>query len=110
MIAADGGDSRIYDREDNTGKYVGFRHDSFDTAVLDKVSQRIADIELDEQRTAYAMPDMLTFLEMFNVSKIEHLNSLTRWKENNPIISLKTPVGIDENGETFNLDLHDRFG
>lgn len=109
VIAADGGDSRIYDREDNTGKYVGFRHDSFDTAVLDKVSQRIADIELDEQRTAYAMPDMLTFLEMFNVSKIEHLNSLTRWKENNPIISLKTPVGIDENGETFNLDLHEKF-
>ena len=34
VIAADGGDSRIYDREDNTGKYVGFRHDSFGNGVL----------------------------------------------------------------------------
>ena len=52
---------------------------------------------------------MLTFLEMYNVSKIEHLNIRTRWKENNPTVTLKAPVGVDTLGNLFYLDLHEKY-
>ena len=52
---------------------------------------------------------MLTFLRMFGVGKAEHLNVLTRWKEHDPTRTLATEVGVDENGNLFTLDLHEKF-
>ena len=38
-----------------------------------------------------------------------NLNSLTRWKENNPTITLEIPIGVDSYGESFGLDLHEKY-
>lgn len=54
------------------------------------------------------IPDMVTFLEMFGVGQVEQLNSLNRWKENDPTKSLKTCVGMNENCDPFILDLHEK--
>ncbi len=109
VIEANGSNSRIFDREDTTGKEQVFIADVINEASLDSLAQDIANIELDMGSQRYLLPSMMTFLEMFNVGKIEHLNSLTRWKENNPTITLQTPIGVDTYGETFNLDLHEKF-
>ncbi len=53
-------------------------------------------------------PTYIGFLEMFNVGKIEGLNILSRWKNNNIINSLSTPIGIDQHGNLLNLDLHEK--
>ena len=45
---------------------------------------------------------------MFNVGRIEQLNSLERWKNNNPVNSLSVPIGIDQNGEVFKMDIHEK--
>lgn len=68
----------------------------------------IAEYSLDLQQGKYDLPGMLTFLDMFGAGKIEHLNIATRWKENNPVISLQTPIGVDSNGGSFYLDLHEK--
>ena len=52
---------------------------------------------------------MLTFLRIFGVGKARHLNVLTRWKEHDPTPTLATEVGVDENGNLFTLDLHEKF-
>ena len=109
VIALDEQASRMFDREDTTGQGIEFTPERINEAAVSNLSQDIANIELDLSSKSYLLPSMLTFLEMFNVSKIDHLNSLTRWKENNPTISLQTPVGVDSYGETFNLDLHEKF-
>src|SRR5699024_3672491 len=49
------------------------------------------------------------FLEMFDVGRVEHLNSIQRWQENNPVNSLATPVGIGTDGTAFELDLHQKY-
>ena len=109
VIFANEDKSRMFDREDTTGKGVSFVVDKINEAALDTLSSDIANIELDLGSQRYSLPNMITFLEMFNVSKIEHLNSLTRWKENNPTITLQTPIGVDAYGESFALDLHEKF-
>lgn len=101
--------SRLFDREDTSGQGISFVADSVNEAALDNLSQDIANIELDLESQSYSLPSMITFLEMFNVSKIDHLNSLTRWKENNPTKTLQTPIGVDAYGEPFNLDLHEKY-
>lgn len=109
VISADAQGSRLFDREDTTGKGLTFVPDIIDESKLDGLAVALANIELDVGSQKYSLPNMMTFLEMFRVSKIEHLNSLTRWKENNPTKTLQTPVGVDTYGELFHLDLHEKF-
>lgn len=109
VISMNGNNSRIFDRDDTTGKGILFAADRFEGIVMDNLSRAIANIELDLSSQRYLLPSMITFLEMFKVSKIEHLNSLKRWKENNPTISLQTPIGVDSYGESFKLDLHEKY-
>lgn len=54
------------------------------------------------------MPNMVTFLELFGVGQVEQLNSLNRWRNNDPTKSLKAEVGVNENGDPFILDLHEK--
>lgn len=109
IVDLNNGSARLYDRSNTTGNSVLFDPDNISNINFEKVAEALANTELDKRSSSYVLPTSVSFLEMFNVGKIEHLNSLTRWKENNPAISLQTPVGIDANGDLFNLDLHEKF-
>lgn len=65
-------------------------------------------IPLQINDSAQKLPKVVSFLEMYNVGKVEQLNSSYLWNSNNPTISLNVPIGIDENGELFKLDLHEK--
>lgn len=68
----------------------------------------LANIRLKQASRALSLPKMITFLEMFNTGRIEQLNPLKRWQENNPVKSLAAPVGVGEDGSAFMLDLHEK--
>ncbi len=70
---------------------------------------RISNIKLDVVSERYKLPKMVTFLEIFGVSKTEHLNCLTRWAENDPSKSLQTPIGVTQSGDNFYIDLHEKY-
>lgn len=108
MVEMEAAKARVFFRRDTTGKPIEFVPDSLNEAVLYQVAQRLANVELGQLDQSYTMPNMLTFLEMYRVGKIEHLNVLTRWKENNPTISLSAPIGVDPYGDLFTLDLHEK--
>ncbi len=108
-VYVNGAESCLFKRADTSGKTLAFMPDGLNEGVMGAVSEKLANIQLDLSSQRYDLPTMITFMEMFNVGKIEHLNSLTRWKENNPTKSLQTPVGVDSYGELFNLDLHEKF-
>lgn len=109
IIHANGKDSKLFDKNDTTGNQVSFVADVANKVVFENMSTKLANIELDIFDKSFVLPNMLTFLEMFNVGKVEHLNSLTRWKENNPTKTLQTPVGIGADGDSFMLDLHEKY-
>lgn len=71
--------------------------------------KHLANTKLSVAAQNYTLPKMITFLEMFGVGRIEHLNIRDRWKRNNPVKSLTTPVGIGTDGTTFMLNLHEKF-
>ena len=55
-----------------------------------------------------SLPDNYDFLEMYNIGNIEQLNVPLRWENSNLYNSLATPLGIDQNGNILNLDLHEK--
>jgi DNA segregation ATPase FtsK/SpoIIIE, S-DNA-T family len=109
VVQHDGTEAKIYDKDDISGNYVSFQADHYGNIDEVELAKSLANIQLDSALSKYTLPTMLTFLDMFEVGKIEHLNALTRWKENDPTRTLQTPIGVDTTGEKFHLDLHEKF-
>ena len=100
---------KMYDKNDISGEAVVFKPDIFVTSNPEKLSKKLCNIPLNTLESEYKLPTMIKFLQMFEVGKIEHLNVLNRWQENDPTKSLATPIGLDTYGELFKLDLHEKF-
>ena len=45
---------------------------------------------------------------MYGVGKVEQLNITEKWVNNNPVNSLSVPIGVDQNGELFKMDIHEK--
>lgn len=109
IASVDENSGKLFDRKDISGDIISFNPDIKPLSDTMLISRMLANIPLDTIDGNSKFPSVITFLQMFGVGKVEHLNSLARWKENDPTKTLETPVGIDAQGDTFNLDLHERF-
>lgn len=109
VIDLSGNNGRIFDKDDISGNYIEFAPNYYNDANLSKLSVILANTVLDLGETEFTLPKMITFLEMFNVGKIEHLNILSRWNENDPTKTLEAQVGVDTIGDPFKLDLHEKY-
>lgn len=109
VIEIDGMRGRLFDKNDTSGQVCEFLPDIYLNSSPRDLSVRLANITLDNVKGSFNLPKMMTFLQMFGVGKVEHLNALSRWKENDPTKSLEAEVGINTLGDTFKLDLHERF-
>lgn len=85
-----------------------FYADTYEKTDAINAMRIISNIDLKAVTAAYSLPKSVSFLEMFGVGRVEHLNSLKRWHENNPVKSMATPVGIDTSGTQLVLDLHEK--
>ncbi|MBS7365894.1 MAG: type VII secretion protein EssC, partial [Oscillospiraceae bacterium] len=86
-----------------------FSLDPVNWAAASESMRILANTDLKIVTQAYSLPKTLTFLEMFGAGRLEHLNPLKRWRDNNPVKSLAAPIGIATDGSTFYLDLHQKF-
>ncbi|MBR6321734.1 MAG: FHA domain-containing protein, partial [Lachnospiraceae bacterium] len=103
------GKGRLYDKDDTSGKSIDFTPDIYPTRNPLELGRLLANTSLDTVTGSFSLPKTITFLELFGVGKAEHLNALTRWKENDPTKSLQAAVGVDTLGGQFYLDLHEKF-
>ncbi|MBP3856320.1 MAG: type VII secretion protein EssC [Ruminiclostridium sp.] len=76
---------------------------------MPKLSVALANINLARNNEVFELPPSYKFLEMFNVTKAEHLNCLQRWKDSNPVETLKVPIGINSHGDMSMLDVHEKY-
>ena len=94
----------------NINDSIKFQIDLMTNIDYDECTKALANIPIeltgdDENQIV----NKLGFLEMYDVGKIEQLNSLTRWQKNNPILNLQVPVGIGKSGEKITIDLHEKY-
>lgn len=76
---------------------------------MNVVSKTLSNIPIEFENGTKELPNSITFLEMENIGKVEQLNIINRWKNNDPTKSLKAEVGVDENGDLMYLDLHEKY-
>lgn len=55
-----------------------------------------------------AIPNSVTFLEMYGVNKVEELNLLKRWKENEAYQTMAVPLGVRGRDDILYLNLHEK--
>ncbi len=108
IIQAGDGQAMLSDYKEKGGGQSVFIPDFVSGVQAYEGTMKIGEYRLDLQSGKYALPPMLTFLDMFQVGNYEHLNIASRWKENNPVLSLRTPVGVNSDGGLFYLDLHEK--
>lgn len=109
VVELDGASGKLFDKNDISGKITEFTPDINLSQDPKELSVALANTSLDTTATNFQLPGMITFMELFGVGNVEHLNVLTRWRENDPTKSLQAAVGVDTYGETFMLDLHEKF-
>ncbi len=80
----------------------------FTETTIDSYIYMISNIPIETLSSSFELPSVYTFLEMYDAGNVEQLNAFNRWQKNDPTTSLSCPVGIDENGELFKLDLHEK--
>lgn len=87
-----------------------FKVEKPEIIFYENIVQTLSNINIiPKTRDAYLLPHNYTFLEMYNLDNIYQLNILKRWKQNDTTLSLKAPIGIDENGKIIFLDAHEKF-
>ena len=71
--------------------------------------KKISNIPIEFNNDDKALPNTVSFLEMYNVGRVEQLNTLQRYSMNNSQKSLSVPVGVEKSGSLLKLDLHEKF-
>lgn len=100
----------MFENELSSKSQKEFAFDPSYTFFFEKVGKQLSSIPIKYTVTNNAsFPENYTFLEMFDVGKIQQLNILERWKKNNSANTLQVPIGIDVAGMPIVLDVHEKF-
>lgn len=107
FINVDKGMSGIFTNQMSAENQTTFIPDLVNFSLRSCINS-ISNIPMDINDGKFVLPKKYGFLEMFDVGNVNQLNIINRWKNNNIIKSLETPVGIDEQGQLFKIDLHEK--
>ena len=100
--------SGVFENELVSNKQKEFIADYNPNIDMYQCTKVLANIPIETEKESSSLPTMISFLEMYDVGKVEQLNILNRWKNSNPTKTLQAPIGVDKNRELFKLDLHEK--
>ncbi len=109
FVQIDQKNGAIIDEKITTTSQTPFKMETNPQLNMHEISTLLSNIPVLTKEGLSELPSMLSFLEMYGVSRIEQLNILNRWRTNNPVTSLSATVGVHKDGEPFKLDLHEKF-
>lgn len=110
FVNIDNKSGMIFDNEIVAGNHRKILLEVSNTFFFGRIWQTISNIPIRSTSTGRAaLPTNYTFLEMYDVGLIEQLNIIDRWNTHDSTLSLKAPIGIDENKMPIVLDIHEKF-
>lgn len=107
FVNIDENNGGIFENELISSTMINFKPDVCDFN-LNNCYLKLCNIPIDIEAGKFSLPKTYSFLEMYGVGNVNQLNIINRWKNNNVIQSLSCPVGINEQGELFKVDLHEK--
>lgn len=101
-------DCGLFNRELRNEGNSQFKADYDPTINMIDLARKVSNIPIQSKEEAMQLPTSISFMEMFQVGKIEQFNVTNRWVTNNPTVSLQATIGVHKNGDLFKLDLHEK--
>ena len=108
FLSINGKNGAVFESELTSDKQKEFSIDNYTQGNFINCCKKVANVPIKFTQDSYALPNLVDFLEMYSVGKVEQLNSVFRWKMSNPTSTLQAPIGIDSNGMLFKLDIHEK--
>ena len=100
----------IFENEISSTNQKEITFDNSTTILFERIFEKLSNIPIRYTESGrYLLPNNYTFLEMYDVGRIEQLNILERWHKNDSTLSLKAPIGVDTTGAHIFLDIHEKF-
>lgn len=109
FIMLDEGQSGILKNSYEKQEQIKFFNEISQNINMMSVAKILANVPVEIISEETKLPESYTFLEMEKVGKVEQLNILNRWNNNDPTLSLKAELGISSNGDLVYLDLHEKY-
>ena len=88
---------------------IAFQPNYLPNIDMNKITYILSNIPLNLVGSSTGIPSSLSFLDLYKIGKIDQFNIMSRWAENNPTTSLKAPIGVKENDNLVELDLHEKY-
>ena len=108
FLSINGRGGAVFESELTSDKQKEFAIDNYTQGNFMACCKKVANIPIKFNQDNYNLPNIVEFLEMYGVGKVEQLNSIYRWKMSNPTSTLQAPIGIDAHGMLFKLDIHEK--
>ena len=97
-----------YVRDEVNNKFFFTMDEPVSDEDFDIYARRMSAIELEGFAAQAEIPQGISFLEGYGVTRVEELNALGRWQRSRPYSSLAAPIGAMGGGKTFSLDIHEK--
>ena len=110
FINLDGNKGIVFDRDISNKNQLAFETERTNTKInFEEISKKIANIPIkSNDAKSVLLPNSLSFLQMYRVGVMEQLNIDKRWKENDSVLSLSAPIGVDGYENDIFLDIHEK--
>ncbi len=84
-------------------------YDEVSEEKIQKFARSLSNYKIRELGVSMAIPDVLTFLDMYKTSRVEELDMLHKWLENRTYESMKSMVGYKSGNQPLFLDIHEKY-
>jgi len=108
FLSINGKNGAVFESELTSDKQKEFIIDNYTQGNFMACCKKVANIPIKFSQDDYNIPNVVDFLEMYGVGKVDQLNCLYRWKMSNPTSTLQVPIGIDAHGMLFKIDIHEK--
>ena len=109
VIRYDDGNAAAYSISTERLDIRNLKLDSVSFSDMESFSRKLSNFELRDTTGNSEIPDMLTFLDMYKVSKVEDLDIYHKWLENRTYETMKAMVGQKSGGKPVYLDIHEKY-
>ncbi len=83
--------------------------DAVNHKQIDEFARNLANFKVRETGTSAAIPDTISFLDMYKTSKVEDLDIYHKWLENRTYESMKSMIGYKSGEQPLYLDIHEKY-
>lgn len=98
--------AQLYMREQASDRKT-FQPDEMSPEACERFARSVAPVRLRRGKQQ-GIPDSVTFLEGYHVSRTEELEIEDFWQNSRCEKTLSVPIGVRENGENYYFDIHEK--